>query len=280
MHSPPASAGRLEAVGRPRKSFTSAPRPCCRRARAPCRGSACAGSGSSRPLPWNTREQVLRDHERPHVRVVDRRVPIEVAEASVEVRALHVRERACTSSAAPHHRRVMSSPPAAGCGARATAPRRTSAARVRVPLPNSSASLHALRRAPRGSARRSRCAWRSAAASPGPSAHSSSICEGASTKSHSVADAATGPTHRCCPPRTWCIRWPNSWKNVSTSACCISAGLVRRARGSCRPARPPGAAALHARRRAGTAPRACTCPRAGACRGRSGPSCSSPSNTS
>src|SRR5262249_26472744 len=38
-------------------------------------------------------EEVLRDHQRPHVRVVDRRVALEMAEALLEVRPRHVAER-------------------------------------------------------------------------------------------------------------------------------------------------------------------------------------------
>ena len=32
------------------------------------------------------------------------------------------------------------------------------------------------------------------------------------------------PDPCCRPARTWCIRWPNSWKSVTTSSCSISAG--------------------------------------------------------
>src|SRR6267154_600499 len=49
--------------------------------------------GIEQPLAAEHREEVLRDHERPHVRVVDRRVPLEMPERLLEVRAVHVAER-------------------------------------------------------------------------------------------------------------------------------------------------------------------------------------------
>lgn len=51
-------------------------------------------------------------------------------------------------------------------------------------------------------------------------AHSSSIWLGASTKSHSVATPEKR-THSVRPASTWCTRWPNSWKSVTTSSCSI-----------------------------------------------------------
>ena len=47
-------------------------------------------------------------------------------------------------------------------------------------------------------------------------AHSWNIIEGDSTKSHSVATPEKY-AHFWWPPRTWCMRWPNSWNIVSTS---------------------------------------------------------------
>ena len=55
------------------------------------------------------------------------------------------------------------------------------------------------------------------------------------------------PAHCCWPPRMWCIRWPNSWKKVTTSPYSISPGSVavgsgklqiRAASGSCLPRTP------------------------------------------
>jgi len=34
------------------------------------------------------------------------------------------------------------------------------------------------------------------------------------------------PAHGCCPPRMWCIKWPNSWKKVTTSLYSIKTGSV------------------------------------------------------
>src|SRR6185436_4135494 len=67
------------------------------------RGPAAARLEDAAPVPARRRwieeplaaegaEQVLRDHQRPHVGVVDRRVPLEMAEALLEIRSLHVAE--------------------------------------------------------------------------------------------------------------------------------------------------------------------------------------------
>src|SRR5882762_6278647 len=65
--------------------------------------------------------------------------------------------------------------------------------------------------------------WRANAESTeGSQHHSSSICDGASTKSHSVRTPEM-PAQRVRPPRRWCRRCPNSWKNVTTSPCSSNA---------------------------------------------------------
>ena len=78
-----------------------------------------------------------------------------------------------------------------------------------------------------------------------------------------------------------CSRWPNSWKNVSTSSISHEAGIAGLAAREVADQRRLGDL-LARRRRCGcrTARRGCTCSGAGACRGRSGRSASTPSKTS
>ena len=52
----------------------------------------------------------------------------------------------------------------------------------------------------------------------------SSIWLGASTKSRSTCVPENIAS--CAFEQTWCITWPNSWKNVSTSPCESSAGFA------------------------------------------------------
>jgi len=211
-----------------------------RPARGRAGGTAAPGPRRRRPLRLEGGEEVLRDHERPHVRVVEGASSRRGGRTTRGSRCPRRGGRACSApSSAATSRGGVEPVGVAAVQLQAHRRVRTSAGGRSAPCPNSSGRRRGRRTSSAGMRLSGLHVAREARSTAGSRTHSSRSCEGASTKSHSVATPEWA-LQRVWPPRTW-------WSEVAErrgggcarSARSRSAGASPGA-GSCRPSTPSG----------------------------------------